>query len=472
MKTHFLALLALILTIGPEVSGSEFTELTSRLGPLRTVSGLLKPSGTLTDQNDWVPAFEGASATLIKLSNPHISAADALGNIYVADKASHSILKITPDGKVHTWVGTHVQGFNGDGPALGTTFQLDRPNGLYVFPDGTLYVYDPGNQRICRCTPEGVVSTVFHDNDTYWGPSGRGLWVSPSQDLIYYTMEVANLALPPIPPSTSHPVFGGVVKKWTPSGGIVDVTRYDHANPTTAGLDLRNPGNIAVHPLTGKLYVTDRAEDDPASSRVWRIEDNGSLTTVAGNGNLVTGYVEGLPATQTALDQVRGIAFFPDGSYLLATHKGGDIVFVDTTGITHLLVAGKGSKDVFTGEGFSTPITSFDVISQPRAVTITPGGSVLITSNDSGFVRILPNLSAPQLPAQTFGQLPAGGEWKLMWTSLPGRSYLIESTPALTPTAQWTLRQVVTPAGTLGEFLETLSPMPAQQFYRIAPPRL
>ena len=46
--------------------------------------------------------------------------ADRAGNIYIADKNSHSVLRVSTNGTIHTHAGTHEGGFNGEGPAAAT----------------------------------------------------------------------------------------------------------------------------------------------------------------------------------------------------------------------------------------------------------------------------------------------------------------------------------------------------------------
>ena len=136
-----IGLLALSTTApaNPPAEGDEFTRMASTFTVIETVAGLGINEEPL-DNNDWLPEFEGAPATQIELSNPHMAAADALGNVYVADKASHAILRISPDGLVHTHAGTHVAGNGSDLPAPAISQPLESPNGLFVKPDGTLYL--------------------------------------------------------------------------------------------------------------------------------------------------------------------------------------------------------------------------------------------------------------------------------------------------------------------------------------------
>ena len=83
--------------------------------------------------------------------------ADHAGNIYIVDKDSHSILKVTPDGAIQTVAGTHEGGFNGDGPATGTSMCIANfPNGEWVRADGTVYVLDTDNGKVRRLSPDYI----------------------------------------------------------------------------------------------------------------------------------------------------------------------------------------------------------------------------------------------------------------------------------------------------------------------------
>src|SRR5256886_17333067 len=158
--------------------------------------------------------------------------ADDAGNIYIADKDSHSILEITSDGTIHTFAGTHVGGFNGDGPAAATSLQLNFPNGEWVRGDGTVYILDTDNGRIRRVDTFGVMTTLF----TVAGgiSTGRGLWVSADESLVYFAS-------------------GTDLKKWTPIGGgpLLNNQFKAPGNPglcSSANLFLSNPGGNPCYP--------------------------------------------------------------------------------------------------------------------------------------------------------------------------------------------------------------------------------
>ncbi|MBI3414634.1 MAG: hypothetical protein HY043_04825 [Verrucomicrobia bacterium] len=434
--------------------------MSNSFGTTRILAGVHQattsnPDGTAI--NFWDAAAEGAEATTVALSNPHMAAADAYGNVYIADKASHAVLKITTDGVIHTFAGTHTPGFNGDGPAQATTLQIENPNGLFVLPDGTVYLLDPDNRRIRRVGTNNVMTTVVIDLAPDWLPSGRALWVSPDEKLIYYTHELPG----PAPDFLSS---GAVVKKWTPTGGIQIVC--------DASVGFRNPGNIAVNPVDGKLYVTDRAEDDTTklAPGLFRIDGPNQRTRMTGDGTQPNP-ANGQLALASFIDEPRGLAFRPDGSYFLCGHKDGSVWFVDTAGMLHQYLEGAGSKDKFVlTDGLHPPLTDKNYFAQPRSVTLAPNGNLTVVCNDSGFVFSVDSVSPPDVPADLRLAVPGTNGVRLSWTGVFGRGYRVERSLDLVP-ARWQ------PIGAVGgnagggfiEFVDALAAKSARGFYRILP---
>lgn len=453
------------------VQADEYGDLVNSFGGITNVIGIHQtttnnPDGT--GINFWQPEFEGAPASTVALSGPHISAADAYGNLYVADKFSHSILKITPDGRVHTFAGTHVAGFNGDGPAPANTLQLNLPNGLFVFPDGTVYLLDPGNRRIRRVGIDGMMTTIVTNPETEpgqapgtgfdWYPSGRALWVSQDQQLIYYTNEFA-----PVAPNIT--ADGATVKKWTPAGGIEVVC--------SKSVGFRNPGNIAVNPVDGKLYVTDRAEEDVtlAAQGLFRIDGPDLRMRITGSSDFPAA-ADGQLAAESFIEQPRGIAFLPNGAYFLCAHKGSNganVWYVDTSGVLHLYIRGRRSGDIYNlTNDLHPPLDSGEYFSQARAVTLAPNGNLICVTNDSGYVFMVNCVAPPQLPTDLRATRRDGDGLHLGWHGIFGRGYLVERCTELVP-QNW---QVIGAAGGSATALEFIDPAASalnHAFYRLAP---
>lgn len=100
--------------------------------------------------------FAEGTGTAASFYRPYGVAADAAGNLFVADSTNNRIRKVTPAGVVETFAGTGVAG-SADGQADVATF--DRPGGVAFDAFGNLYVADTGNSVLRKITPEGVVST-------------------------------------------------------------------------------------------------------------------------------------------------------------------------------------------------------------------------------------------------------------------------------------------------------------------------
>ncbi len=94
-------------------------------------------------------------------------AADARGNIYIADQGNHRIRRVSPEGVITTFAGIGTAGFSGDGgPALQA--RLNFPYGVTVDARGNVIIADQGNHRIRRVegTPgSSSPSADFDGND-------------------------------------------------------------------------------------------------------------------------------------------------------------------------------------------------------------------------------------------------------------------------------------------------------------------
>lgn len=109
------------------------------------------------------PGFsgDGAVARQAQLSYPRGLALDAAEeHLYIADAGNNVVRRVRlANGLIETVAGTGESGGSGDGgPAMEA--RLDRPSGVVVAEDGTLYIADTDNHRVRRVTPDGMIQTV------------------------------------------------------------------------------------------------------------------------------------------------------------------------------------------------------------------------------------------------------------------------------------------------------------------------
>jgi len=106
---------------------------------------------------------------------------------------------------------------------------------------------------------------------------------------------------------------------------------------------LVSPDNIAVD-AQGNVYFS-----DPGLSMVLKVAANGVVSIVAGNG-LTTGGGDGGLAIGASLSYPAGLAFDPSGNLYIADTYNSNVRKVDTNGIIST-VAGDGGQGGFAGDG-------------------------------------------------------------------------------------------------------------------------
>src|ERR1700744_794747 len=106
-------------------------------------------------------AFGSANGTgkAATFNYPNGVATDAAGNVYVADQGNNEIRKITPAGAVTTLAGTLISG-NANTSAIGIPASFNGPTGVAADALGNIYVADFGNNLIRKIASTGAVSTL------------------------------------------------------------------------------------------------------------------------------------------------------------------------------------------------------------------------------------------------------------------------------------------------------------------------
>ncbi len=123
---------------------------------------MITPAGVVTTLAGLTGTFGSADGTgpAARFHSPLGVAADATGNVYVADSSNQTIRKITPNGVATTLAG--VSGTVGSTDGSGSAARFNTPTDVAVDSAGNVYGADTLNRSIRMITPAGVVSTFAH----------------------------------------------------------------------------------------------------------------------------------------------------------------------------------------------------------------------------------------------------------------------------------------------------------------------
>jgi sugar lactone lactonase YvrE len=196
-----------------------------------------------------VSSFLGQSA---HLKNPTGITSDSSGNVYVADTLNHVVRKVTASGVVSTLAGN--VGAAGSSDGIGTGAAFNAPQGIAADAAGNLYVADTNNQTIRRIVAAtGSVSTIAGNVGTIGHTDGTGTGA-----LFNYPSGVAvdssgNIFVADTENSTIRSLTnGGVV---TTVAGIA--TSSGCADGIGTAAQFNSPSAIALDTSSGNLYVAD-----------------------------------------------------------------------------------------------------------------------------------------------------------------------------------------------------------------------
>jgi sugar lactone lactonase YvrE len=193
---------------------------------------------TLAGSSGTVGKADGVG-TAASFNSPYGVAADASGNVFVADTGNHAIRKISSDGGVTTLAGSC--GFPGSSDGTRNSARFFSPNALVAASDGNLYVADTNTGKIRKVTSAGVVTTLAI------GFSGSGIAIDVSGNL-FVTDGGSNL-IRKITPVGIVSKIGGL------SGSVFD--SFGESDGVSTGARFANPTAIAIG-LNNKIYVVDK----------------------------------------------------------------------------------------------------------------------------------------------------------------------------------------------------------------------
>lgn len=115
---------------------------------------------------------DGSIAKESPLVDPRACAVDKKGNVYILERGGHALRVVDADGKIRTVVGTGKAGLSGDG-GPGKAALLNGPKHLVVDPQGDVIIADSANHVIRKFSPTTGLITRVAGSGTK-GASGDG----------------------------------------------------------------------------------------------------------------------------------------------------------------------------------------------------------------------------------------------------------------------------------------------------------
>lgn len=343
--------------------------LMQRMPAISGASTITTIFGTGTQSN----TGDGGAATSATISQPYEMVADTEGNVYVSGfDAGCQVRKLTPDGRVSTFAGTGTCSSSGDGgPATSAT--INGAAGLAMGPDGSLYIADGYGARIRKVAPDGTITTVAGTGTN--GTTGDGGAATSAQiysprgiavDLygnLYISGRDSDRVRKVTPAGVISTLIGNGTGSSTGDGGAASSATVNFVYGVAAGPD-------------GSVYV---AEFD--GCRVRKITTAGIVSTFAGTGSCGSSG-DGGAATAAQISGPHGVAVDRIGNVYIAERSGDRVRRVDPNG-TITTVLGNGSA---TSTGDGGPASSATV-NDPRGLAIDQAGRLLVVDGNGNRVR-------------------------------------------------------------------------------------
>jgi len=275
----------------------------------------IDPAGALTllaGNGSFTFAGDGGPGPTGSLFFPSGIAADAAGNIYIADSNNNRIRKVDPAGTLSTFAGTALPGFTGDGGPANQA-RLFTPTDVATDRAGNVYIVDSLNSRVRKVSPAGIISTVAGGAilPIFSGDGGAATAAGLFTPGGIAVDDAGNLYIATIGDSRIRKVNpAGIIS--TIAGNGTKGFSGDGGPATSASLNLFGSHIGLAVDSTGNLYIPDFN-----NHRVRKVDPAGVITTIAGNG--IAGFSgDGNPATTAGLNSPTGVAVDASGNLYIA----------------------------------------------------------------------------------------------------------------------------------------------------------
>jgi uncharacterized protein (TIGR03437 family) len=318
----------------------------------------VNPAGVITTvagNGNFQPTIDDITALTAAIT-PLDIALDDSGNLYIADGPNYRVRIVTPDGIIHTLAGTGTPGVTGDG-GRASQASIMSPTSLVIGRNDDLYIGSNCEHLVRRVDLKThTITTVPNFRAGTLASDNRGNLYSGCPQIQRYNITSGVIA-----------VFAGLPQPgFSGDGGLATAARFSYI----WGLATDDAGNV---------YVS-----DAGNNRVRRIGSDGIVTTIAGGRAAV---LEGLGALATSVYDSQGLAVDREGSVFYTDFDHRLIRKLNRNGVI-ATIAGNGGL-TYSGDNGHPLAASFG--GPPRFLAFDPEGSLFVIDqlDGTGVVRAI-----------------------------------------------------------------------------------
>jgi sugar lactone lactonase YvrE len=349
-------------------------------GIITTVAG----NGSLAYSGDGVSAINtGVGATAV--------AVDPAGNLFIGDSVNYRVYLVNTNGILTTFAGNGSDGFAGyGGPA--TNASVISPDGLALDATRNLFIADSARSLILKVDTNGVLTIVAgHGSEPTGASPGDGGPATNAYLNFPYGVAVDAAGNVFVADQRNNRIrkvdTNGIITTVADSLGV---SGFSGDGGAAANASFSALADVVVD-VAGNLFIA-----DSDNNRIRKVSTNGNITTFAGSGS--TGFPppkyggDGGPATNAGLAIPFGVAVDAAGDVLIADQGNNRIRKVDTNGII-TTVAGNGAH-VYSGDGGIATNASLQL---PTRAVMDAFGNLFIVDQANNRVRKVTNTQGPTL---------------------------------------------------------------------------
>lgn len=382
------AAVLILASVDQSHAGSYTVEVSNARGPVTSTPAVLTVDAVPTYAFTTLAGLayqsgsQNGTGAAARFSAPTGVAADALGNVYVADSSNGVIRKITPAGAVTLLAGSPGQ--RGSLNGIGTAARFSNPINVALSPDGTtLYVSDYVVRKINLATLE--VSNLGSYTTTALAVDAAGNVFTVSND--------------------------NTVRKITPTGVVTTLAGSTgvagFANGTGSAARFNGPQGIALD-AAGDLYVA-----DTYNRAIRKVTPAGLVTTIAG-----------APTRYNSLDGPLATASF-ESPWGIAVDAIGSIYVTESSGQTVRKIMGSSVRTIGGVAYWGASVDGVGAearFSGPRGIALDAGQALYIADTWGNTIRKgMPSVSplAPLIERGPVDQIAVLGGTAVFSVSVP-----------------------------------------------------